>query len=125
MSFKTTLLVALLMPGLALLASCDRTPDADDTATPPAAAKPTPAPAPPPASTAPADTMTAAQMAAMPEMSFADMDKNHDGKLTKDELAPTDMLAQHFSVADADGNGALSEAEVTKHRADMAAAPAK
>jgi Ca2+-binding EF-hand superfamily protein len=124
MSFKTTLLVALMMPGLAVLAACDRTPDKDDTATPPAAAEPAPAPA-SPAVAAPADTMTAAQMASMPEMSFADMDKNHDGKLTKDELAPTDMLAQHFSVADADGNGALSEAEVTKHRADMAAAPAK
>lgn len=129
MTTKATALFALLIPGLAMLAACDRTPDADDAATPPAVVV-TPAPAPPaadtmPAATTPADTMTAEQMAAMPETSFADMDKNHDGSVAKDELTDADMLYQHFSVADANGDGKLSEAEVTKHRADMAAAPAK
>ena len=120
MNYKTPVLFALLTPGLAMLAACDRAPDADDTAKAPVAAMPAPAATPPPAPM-PAASMPAAGV----EMTFADMDKNHDGKLTKDELAPTDMLSQHFPVADADHNGSLSEAEVTKHRADMAASPAK
>ena len=125
MNFKTPVLFALLTPGLALLAACDRAPDADDTAKAPVAEMPAPAPT-PAAAPMPAESMPAGSMpAAGGEMAFADMDKNHDGKLTKDELAPTEMLSQHFSVADSDGNGSLSEAEVTKHRADMAAAPAK
>lgn len=125
MNTKATALLALLIPGLAMLAACNRAPDADDAATPPAAAADTM-----PADTMPADTMPADNMASMPamagdEMSFADMDKNKDGSLTHDEMADTDMLHQHFSVADADGDGKLSETEVMKHRADMAAAPAK
>ena len=125
MNYKTPVLFALLTPGLAMLAACDRAPDADDTAKAPVAAMPAPATTPPPAP-APAESLPAESMpAAGVEMTFADMDKNHDGKLTKDELAATDMLSQHFPVADADHNGSLSEAEVTKHRADMAASPAK
>ncbi len=62
-----------------------------------------------------------AGMSTMDSMSFSDMDKNHDGNLTKDELPTNSMLYQHFSTADADGNARLSEAEVDKHRADMAA----
>ena len=57
-------------------------------------------------------------------MSFAEMDKNSDGGVTQDEMSDADMLHQHFSVADADGDNKLSEAEIMKHRADMAAAPA-
>lgn len=56
-------------------------------------------------------------------MSFADMDKNKDGGVSKDELAETEMLHQHFSTADKDGDGKLSQAEVDGHRADMAAKP--
>jgi hypothetical protein len=62
-----------------------------------------------------------AHASSMDSMSFHDMDKNHDGNLTKDELPASSMLYQHFSTADADGNGMLTEAEVAKHRADMAA----
>jgi Ca2+-binding EF-hand superfamily protein len=51
------------------------------------------------------------------------MDKNQDGGITPDELSSTEMLYEHFSVADADGNGQLSADEIVKHRADMAAAP--
>ena len=120
MRHKTTVLFALLIPGLAMLAACNRTPDADDADKAPVATTPAPE-ATPPAAAMPAETTPVPA----PEMAFADMDKNHDGKLTNDELAPDDMLALHFKVADADGNGSLSEAEVTKHRADMAAAPAK
>ncbi len=130
---KHAVLLAVLIPGLAVLAGCnDR--DADDTAAPvattPAPADTTPAapmPADPmPAADMPADSMSDHDMAAMgKEMSFADMDKNHDGGVTHEEMMDTDMLHQHFSVADADGDGKLSEAEIVKHRADMAAAPAK
>lgn len=113
---KHTLLLALLIPGLAGLAACSRD-NADDVAAP--------------ATNTPADTMPAQPMPADPapavannEMSFAEMDKNSDGGITHDEMSDADMLHQHFSVADADGDGKLSEAEVSKHRADMAAAPA-
>lgn len=118
MNSKSSALFALLIPGLLMLAACDRKPDADDAAAAPVAVTPAPAPETPAAM--PADTMPAAAMAGT-EMSFADMDKNHDGALTKDEMPATEMLSQHFSVADADGDGKLSDAEVMKHRADMAA----
>ncbi|MFD0738877.1 hypothetical protein ACFQZQ_06240 [Lysobacter koreensis] len=124
MNRKSHTLLALLLPGLALLAACDRAPSADDAATPPPVATSAPAPA-------PADPMPPAPMpmpAASPpaaELMFAEMDKNKDGGIAKDELAATDMLFEHFSVADGDGDGKLTEAEVSKHRADMAAAPAQ
>lgn len=123
---KHAVLLAVLIPGLAVLAGCnDR--DADDTAAPVATTPAAPMPAEPmPAADMPADSMSDHDMAAMgKEMSFADMDKNHDGGVTHEEMMDTDMLHQHFSVADADGDGKLSEAEIMKHRADMAAAPAK
>lgn len=127
MNIKSTALYALLVPSLVMLAACDRTPDADDAATPSPAGVTS---EPPPADTVPADTMPADSMGTMPgmtgdEMSFAAMDKNQDGGITQDELTATDMLHQHFSVADADGDGKLSDAEVSKHRADMAAAAGK
>ena len=124
---KHAVLLAMLIPGLAVLAGCNDH-DADDAATPAAATAPAePMPvAPAPADSMPAGDMAGHDMAAMGgEMSFADLDKNHDGGITPDEMMDTEMLHQHFSVADADGDGKLSEAEVIKHRADMAAAPAK
>lgn len=134
MNIKTTILCVALVPGLAMLAACKQDNDADDMAAPVATA---------PADTMPADGMAGDSMAgdsmagdnmhpdAMgadtmgtgDEMTFAQMDKNGDGGITQDELAPTDMLSEHFSVADADGNGSLSDSEVAQHRADMAAAP--
>lgn len=57
-------------------------------------------------------------------MTFAEMDANGDGGITQDELSITEMLHQHFSVADTDGDGKLSTAEVDAHRAAMASAPA-
>lgn len=130
MNIKSTALLALLVPSIAMLAACNRAPKTDDAATPPAAmSEPAPAADAMPADTAPASTPPADSMgttsATAPGMSFAEMDKNKDGGIAKDELPATDMLYEHFSVADADGDGKLSEAEVTKHRADMAAAPAK
>ncbi len=130
MKLKTTALCVALIPGLAMLAACNPgktdTAAADDTAAPAVTA---------PADTMPADSTATDSMATDSmaadgmssdsmsdgDKSFTDMDKNSDGGISKDELAPGDMLYDHFSVADADGNGMLSEAEVTKHRADMKA----
>ncbi len=124
---KHAVLLALLIPGLAVLAGCnDR--DGDDAAAAAVASAPAesmPA-APAPADSMPAGDMAGHDMATMGhEMSFAELDKNHDGGVTHDEMMDTEMLHQHFSVADADGDGKLTEAEVIKHRADMAAAPAQ
>lgn len=130
---KHALLLAVLIPGIAGLAGCnDR--DADDAVVPatttPAAVDAAPA-APmaadaTPADAMPADSMAGHDMSAMGnERMFADMDKNKDGSVTPDEMMDSEMLHQHFSVADSDGNGMLSEAEVIKHRADMAAAASK
>lgn len=140
---KNTVLLAVLIPGLAVLAGCNGK-DADDNVAPVAVTAP--------ADNMPAQSMPAAEMKADDmkadgmkadgmkadeamaghdmgamgnEMSFADMDKNHDGGVTADELMETDMLHQHFSTADSNGDGKLSEAEIMKHRADMAAMPAK
>ena len=111
------LLLVLAMATALSLAACarDETPDVDTAATPatepaPAATEPMP-PAATPA--APVDS----------GMSFADMDKDGDGGIRREELAESEMLYQHFGVADTDGNGQLSEAEVEQHRADMAASP--
>ncbi|MEO6226677.1 MAG: hypothetical protein ABIO61_02320 [Thermomonas sp.] len=135
---KHTVLLAVLIPGLAVLAGCKGN-DADDNVPPVAVtapadtmpAQPMPADA-MPATNMPADgmqadaNMPAHDMGAMgKEMSFADMDKNHDGGVTADELMDSDMLHQHFSTADSNADGKLSEAEIMKHRADMAAMPAK
>lgn len=120
MNVKTTVMFALLMPGLATLAACNQPDTAmDDAATPPATdAMPADTM---PADTMPADTMPGHDMAMMgDDMTFAEMDKNSDGGVSMDELSATDMLHQHFSVADADGNGKLSDAEISKHRSDMA-----
>lgn len=118
MKTKTPLLLALLVPGLASLAACDRNDAATDDAAPPPAAMTDPAPV----ETMPAETPAPAPAPtpAGDEMTFAQLDRNGDGGVGMDELTPADMLHQHFSVADADGNGALSEAEILQHRADMA-----
>lgn len=134
MNIKATALFALLVPGLATLVACNPSPGPEEdvtpapTATEPVDTTPTDTMS---ADAAPTDTMTGTEptatepMAAGDDKSFTEMDANSDGSVTQDELSPDDMLHQHFSVADADGDGKLSEAEVTKHRADMAAEPAR
>lgn len=113
----TQLLSTLLLPGLLVLAACDRGEPVNNDAYQEPAAEVDAADAPPPMDAAPAvdDAMMG------DEMTFAQLDANSDGSVSMDELSPTDMLHQHFSVADADGNGTLSEAEIQQHRADMAA----
>lgn len=115
MRTSRTLWLALAASTALFATACNRAeapdePAADTAAAEPMASEPAPMPA------EPADD----GMAAGTEMSFAEMDKNGDGALALDELPETEMLHQHFSVADADGNGTLSETEVAQHRADMA-----
>lgn len=122
MKTNNVLLLSMAMSVALFAAACDREAATDTTMD----ATPAPAePAPMPAEPMPAEPMPApAPPAADTGMAFADMDKNSDGGIAMDELATTDMLHQHFSTADSDGDGKLSSAEVDKHRADMAAMPA-
>lgn len=121
MSSRSLLMLSIALSAGLLTAACNRdadtTPPADDaTTTEPAPAEPAP-PADPAPTTPPPATGT--------ELSFAVMDKNSDGGVTLDELSDTDMLHHHFTTADTDANGSLSQAEIDKHRADMAAMPAE
>lgn len=122
------ILVAALATAM-LAVACQK--KAEETPTPPAetATAPAPAETPPPVTETPppATEPTPSTMASAAPvdsgMSFEDMDKNKDGGIAKDELADTEMLSQHFSAADKDGDGKLSKAEVDGHRAEMAAKP--
>src|SRR4249919_1716736 len=51
--------------------------------------------------------------------SFDDLDTNHDGAISRDELTDTNPLLQSFSAADKDGNGTLSRTEVDAQRGKM------
>lgn len=124
MKTHNPMLLVFAMATALSLAACTRDENpavADPEATPPVVepapmpAEPMPAEPAPPAATAPAPMDSG--------MSFAQMDKNADGGITLDELDASEMLHQHFSAADTDSDGKLSEAEVEKHRADMAATP--
>ena len=121
---KHSLMLALLVPMLAMVSAC-KGHDADDAAPAPVpaadATTPPPVVAPAPAPMAPAAMPAAATV----DTPFADLDKNHDGSLTKDELPDGEMLKDHFSKADTNGDGKLSETEVASHRAAMAAAAPK
>ena len=122
MNKNNLLMLAVALSTTMFMGACNR----DVGAPPPAADTTTPAePAPMPAEPAPMPAEPAPAPAAATDsgMSFADMDKNKDGGITLDELADTEMLHQHFTEADTNSDGKLSEAEVDKHRADMAAAP--
>lgn len=68
-----------------------------------------------------ADRLTAAPHPTMPPDAsmFASLDDNGDGFLVQSELATTDMLYQHFAVADANKDGRLTLVEVDAHHAAM------
>lgn len=126
MKQKTLPILAVFLATAVLAVGCKKT---ETEINPPPAASTEPAPAPPaetpPPVTEPMPTTTPAPSATPTDsgMSFADMDKNKDGGITKDELADTEMLSQHFATADKDGDGKLSQSEVDAHRAEMAAKP--
>jgi hypothetical protein len=122
---QKTLPILIVVLATAVLAVACQKPEETPAVTPPAATEPAPAPAPetPPPVTEPMPSTPAPAAATDSGMSFDDMDKNKDGGITKDELADTEMLSQHFATADKDGDGKLSKSEVDAHRAEMAAAP--
>ena len=134
MKAQTRLILAVALSSALFASGCKRDNDSDEAATaaaPATVAAPAESTMPPPATTtaAPAPASTAAAPAASTTapvdsgLAFAAMDKNGDGGVSKDELSDTEMLYQHFSAADTDGNGKLSSAEVDTHRAEMAAKP--
>jgi len=134
MKAQTRLILAVALTSALFASGCKRDNDSDEATTAATAATvaaPAEATVPPPAmSTAePAPASTAAAPAATTTapvdsgLAFAAMDKNGDGGISKDELSDTEMLYQHFSAADTDGNGKLSSQEVDTHRAEMAAKP--
>ena len=120
---QKTLPILVVALATAMLAVACKKAEETPTTTPPAETATAPAAETPPPATEPAPSTTAPAAPVDSGMSFADMDKNKDGSITKDELAPTEMLSQHFSAADKDGDGKLSQAEVDGHRAEMAANP--
>lgn len=108
--------LALAMAGALALSACDR--DRDNGYG--AEAEPAEVPG------LPTDPMPPAPVTPEPAappvdsgMTFAEMDRNGDGGITRDELDAGEMLQQHFDVADSDGDGVLSQAEVDAHRAEM------
>jgi hypothetical protein len=123
MKQKMLPILVVLLATAVLVVGCKKT--EETTATAPTAAEPAPAPAPeaPPPATEPMPPTPAPAAPVDSGMSFEDMDKNKDGGISKDELADTEMLSQHFAGADKDSDGKLSKAEVDAHRAEMAAAP--
>lgn len=116
-------LLALVLSTTLVMAACDRDPDPDAESAATKAdttAMAEPAPAATPESE---PVRTPAPVVTDSGMSFTDMDKNMDSGVTRDELAETEMLYQHFNEADTNGDGNLSVAEVERHRTDMAGAP--
>jgi hypothetical protein len=51
-------------------------------------------------------------------MSFDQMDRNHDGSVTPDEVPDDDPLKQHFNDADINHDGKLSPQEFNAYRAN-------
>lgn len=114
-----TMLPLALTLSIALFATaCNR--DAADMP----AAEPAVTPAPEPVEPAAEPPMTEPAAPVDSGMAFDEMDKNADGGITQDELTDSEMLYEHFSAADTDGDGKLSSTEVDAHRAAMAAPPA-
>jgi hypothetical protein len=56
-------------------------------------------------------------------MTFVEMDRNSDGGITREELDAGEMLYQHFDVADTNGDGVLSQAEVDARLVALGLAP--
>jgi hypothetical protein len=82
-----------------------------------------------PAAQQPADPATPATPAdpANNQITWADLDADSDGSLTKDEASSVAALAEVFDDADTDGDGALTPDEykafVAQNQSDAAAQP--
>ncbi|MGO1072069.1 EF-hand domain-containing protein [Lysobacter sp. CA199] len=101
-------LAATLATPLAFAQStADQAPPASDAATPTSAAQD-------------AGAATAAQPAAAPQKkSWADVDGDKDGNLSKNEAAAVPALGQVFDQADADANGSLTPDEYKNYVAKV------
>jgi hypothetical protein len=130
MTINKTLLFVLLAPGIAALAACAH--DRDNTADMGAAESTSSSTAADTgsmssdtgttgtetgtstgmgATTSGSSTTSTGSMGATGNASFSDLDRNHDGSLTRDELTSTDAITSQFSTADSNGDGKLSETE--------------
>jgi hypothetical protein len=111
MRFNKTIALACAISAAVAISGCHRD-EADETDH---ATATIPAPAP-----APASTISSATPSTQP---FDQMDKNHDGGITSDELDDSNPLKQHFPEADTNGDGKLSPDEVTKYNGESSAKP--
>jgi len=109
MRLNKTIALALAISAAVTASGCHR--DAADEADHATATIPAPAPT---------STIAPATATAVP---FDQMDKNHDGSVTPDELDDSNPLKQHFPAADTNGDGKLSPDEVSKYNADASAKP--
>jgi Ca2+-binding EF-hand superfamily protein len=50
-----------------------------------------------------------------PDAEFAKLDKNHDGKISKDEIPADSPMSEHFDMMDTDKDGSLSQEEFVAH----------
>ena len=50
---------------------------------------------------------------------FEELDKNHDDKLTREEVAGDPLWSKDFDIADTNHDGFISKAEFKKHEADL------
>jgi len=98
-----TMALACAISAAVAMSGCHR--DEADEADHPTATIPAPAPT---------STVASASATAVP---FDQMDKNHDGSITPDELDDSNPLKQNFSAADSNGDGKLSADEVGKYNA--------
>ena len=111
MRLNKTIAIAFAISAAVAMSGCHR--DEADEADHATATIPAPAPA-------PASTISSAAPTSQP---FDQMDKNHDGSITPDELDDSNPLKQHFPEADTNGDGKLSADEVTKYNAEASARP--
>lgn len=123
MRSNNLLLFACAVSAALAVSACHRDEaDEADHAAATTAVAPAPAPAPDAMASVPSVVASTEPMVDT-GMTFEQMDQNHDGSVTADELHDNDMLKQHFAEADSNGDGKLSADEVAKHKADMAAKP--
>lgn len=122
MTKKTTVLLALLTPGLALLGACASEGSTANTSAPPTSSSTAADTGMSTGSTtsgmgattsgsSTTSTGTMGSMGTGGSASFSELDKNHDGSITRDELPSSSSIVSQFSTYDTNGDGKLSETE--------------
>jgi len=107
MRLNKTIAIAFAISAAVALSGCHR--DEADEADHATATIPAPAPA---------STIAPATATSLP---FDQMDKNHDGSITADELDDSNPLRRGFAAADTNGDGKLSADEVSKYNDETSA----